>query len=833
MSISSFRAFFLIGVAVFLTTGLFSLAVSQVKLTPAGLVITQGGVGAVQITLAGSASKLDLKPGPFKDKISGATLTTPKLTFALATGGDLSGQTLNNSDPLEVQAKITDFTASTDAEVGVFNGSTFLGDLEIVALDVPLNISIDGDGASADKPLAFVDGEESYILLKNADAIAYPVDWCLQEDQSSDCDKTTLAPHGSARIRVKPDHKLFSLPEWVHPSALKGLLELHLSGPDKVKKELLPVQRMAVNLSLMRHDSSTTTIWSYVYAGGLLVIGGLLSILASSVLPSMLRKVALRGQINDLANRTSSVSTRVDSYLRVLLRLERKNTGELLKTVQWYSFTSVDTLDQVSASIDRLTKRLEVAERLDELRRKFEAASETAPPSVIDDADKQLQLAANQLHSFALPDDDVTAATAFLDKAKASLAMMDSPDALAKSIADKFKSLKLRKVTVDAATIDYADLKGTLPGPFKILDQPFDDPSKITYEMAFGIDHSIATIQTIFDYAMVRTSLPSGTASKNCATPIGNAAALQHECELIALLSTMSWQALREARSLVREMREGIYENQVLEEIGRKGQAEVVFDTQRARVNLPIYLYVAFKDPRFATAAAVDRLTCKWDFPDDLHEQTWRVCHFFTGKEADFVGNKAPITVTIDSQRKASLLPPSPAPIEKPRGEKEAGGKIASLSDTTSKPAADASLAPPADIANKGNPQGSEGDGLAATTPGSTGTSGNALPPETKNVAIVPLPITRTTIGPKTLTSIIQIQPDKSPSEYSRAIASFLRFLIAFGVALAGLLAGALAQLEKLDFLPASLAIVALGFGADSVKNLLTQPAPKADTKSA
>ena len=40
-------------------------------------------------------------------------------------------------------------------------------------------------------------------------------------------------------------------------------------------------------------------------------------------------------------------------------------------------------------------------------------------------------------------------------------------------------------------------------------------------------------------------------------------------------------------------------------------------------------------------------------------------------------------------------------------------------------------------------------------------------------------------------------------------------------------MSGALSQLGKLDFVPATIAIVALGFGADSIKNLLTQPRKK------
>jgi hypothetical protein len=53
---------------------------------------------------------------------------------------------------------------------------------------------------------------------------------------------------------------------------------------------------------------------------------------------------------------------------------------------------------------------------------------------------------------------------------------------------------------------------------------------------------------------------------------------------------------------------------------------------------------------------------------------------------------------------------------------------------------------------------------------------------------------------------------------------------MALVVALFGLLAGAKEQLLKLDVLPALLAVFMVGFGADQIKNLLTQKPPGSDT---
>ena len=50
-----------------------------------------------------------------------------------------------------------------------------------------------------------------------------------------------------------------------------------------------------------------------------------------------------------------------------------------------------------------------------------------------------------------------------------------------------------------------------------------------------------------------------------------------------------------------------------------------------------------------------------------------------------------------------------------------------------------------------------------------------------------------------------------------------LRLCVALAVAVAGLLGGALSQLSRLDLLPALVAIFAMGFGADVMKNIIAQ----------
>ena len=165
-------------------------------------------------------------------------------------------------------------------------------------------------------------------------------------------------------------------------------------------------------------------------------------------------------------------------------------------------------------------------------------------------------------------------------------------------------------------------------------------------------------------------------------------------------------------------------------------------------------------------------MICRWTFPDGLEEQGWKVCHYFSGYEK---ANPSP----------AGAPQPEPADSE-------------------------------ADANTDAEPQGGLLGWLRKPQPALTNTieiHATIRGQRTWESLELPAP-------PLTKTIQIQRTARREPTRY---VPELLRFVIAFGIALAGLLSGALGQLEKLDFLPATIAILALGFGADSIKNLLTQ----------
>jgi hypothetical protein len=508
-------------------------------------------------------------------------------------------------------------------------------------------------------------------------------------------------------------------------------------------------------------------------------------LLANSILPNLLKRIAYEKQLSDLANRTSSISYRVDSYVRVLLRLERKKIEFALKEATWYSLSIAEKIDTVAVDITRLDKRLKIAERIDELRRRFEVDAASAPPSATDFVDRVLQSACEQLHSFTLPDEVLDQANNLIGKANAEMDAIADSGQQAKRVAASFKELMIR-LNVFPKDL-YPDLQAALPGVFRFFTYAFDDPTNIVPPMLFSIDHAIAAGQILLDYAMVRACIAKG-GTEQCPNAGKEASErlLARECRLFELLGTLSWKSLREARILVQEMRENIYEEDVIgelwkREVDKKPVAKIVFDTQRARPYLPIYFSVAFDDPRLKNAAALNCLSFRWTFPGGMFEEGSKVCHYF-------IGNEPEVVFGWDGDAAEKVAARKSADYHQAKHDKQHETWF--------------------------NKKWRKWREQRRRQKRGFTTWVEVTVQKTDEVS-----------SSARIREKIKLDPRKRQGK-SRTVVELVRFTLAFGVALVGIEAGAIDQLRKLDFLAGTIAVIALGFGADSIKNLLTQ-APK------
>jgi len=778
------------------------------------MVALRHGEGAATVTVANSSDApvaLELSAQPLTECASHAVLAKSQITIAAPD----QVKTLAPNASVTARIAIAGVTDASMAQAVLENGGIPIGSISVVELDAPLNVTV----ASPEQSLDYSYNEPVSLPLKNGDPMPYHLSWeFLIEGTVISSGVVDIPAGGTAAIPLKqscggygakPFCQGYSFVDPIHPTLKPGVLSLGLIAPGSIPHGLLPSHAVPLTLVMRRVGPTTSLVLSYGYAALILLLGGLLSFLASSVLPIMQRKGDLRALLQEIANRTSTISIRVDSYLRVLLRLERKRIEAAIATSSPWVPTSNDPLTHVPSAMDVLNTRLFAAERLDELRRKHDQISGTAPPSVTDSIDVALQTAAEQLHTTTLSDAELSAANASLARAQSLLDLLDDSTALAKLIAGNLAALKTR-IAAFPLTF-YEDLQAALPGLFVILDRGFEDPKNIVRPMFFAIDHGIAAIHLLLDYAMVRITVPSSPShlpttmpdadsawaapqaalvSPEACSDLGDAARkrlLDRQCILFNLLGTLSWLALREAALLVQEMREDIYEEDVLAEITKPGQAQIAIDTQRTRPLLPIFFSIGFKDPRFNNAAALRRLICHWSFPDGLQELSWKVCHYFSGNERipamspDLIGQPVPQPFAVPSATVATGEPAPPQPIRRrfhlPFRRPHRRPRLQHFVIFAA-------------VSGRHSQQARE----------------------------VPVPALRTTI----------VLERTARTDKARLVAEVLRFLIAFGIALAGLVSGALDQLSKLDFIPATIAILALGFGANSIKNLLTQPAPPA-----
>jgi len=763
-------------------------AAAQIKLASSQPVVVRSGAGVARLKLTNptaSTQPLKLSIGIFVDETSRTRVEQPKTSFVIEGGGDPPAS-LAPGQSLDLAVDLSGMSGALSEDAPLFNGGVLLGTLRAAAVDTPLNVSLDGRGLP-DQPLDFTYARTAVIPLKNSGKDFLSLDWRFLVGGTQEGSGVTILPPGSeSRVVLTPTTDVYSPIDFFRPTAKSGVLLLRPHTFSGVDPRLFDLHPLPVSLRMNRLGQETTESLFALYVMSFLFLGGALSLLANSILPNMLKRIGYEKQLARLADRTSSVSYRVDSYVRVLLRLERKKIEFALKDATWYSLSIAEKIDAVALDITRLDKRLCLAEQVDELRRRFEGIAVCAPPSATDLVDLDLQSASDLLHSFALPEDVLAEANSRLAKADTEMDALADNAQQAKRVAANFKELKTRLDTFPKDL--YTDLQAALPGMFRVYTFAFDDPANIVPPMLFAIDHAIAAGHILIDYALVRATIAKGgTAECPEAGKEAYQRLMSRECRLIECLGTLSWRSLREGRTVVQEMRENVYEEDIIQglwkrEVDKKPVARIVFDTQRARPYLPIYFSVDFDNPRFKNAAALNCLSFRWTFPGDMIEEGSRVCHYFVGNEPELVfGWEGDESEAQDKSHKSA---------EHHRAKHDQQQEWW--------------------LTRKWNKWQ---DNRKRRRRGFT-----------TGISVIVQKPNDVSLSAK-IHEKIKLDPRKRQGK-SRAWVEIVRFLLAFGVALAGIEAGAIDQLRKLDFLAGTIAVVALGFGADSIKNLLTQ-APK------
>jgi hypothetical protein len=675
---------------------------------------------------------LKLTAGPFVSKTANGVIPGATVSFTAGDGSGALPIAVSDSVNPPVMASISNVSAVGVVVANVFNVGRCVGQLKAIRFQAPFNFTVESDG-SPSAPLQIRAGRDVQVALKNNDDVAYPVTLTLAFDGGeSQAPDLTVAANSTAIVRFKTLPQWFDFRSRLRANSAVGHLEVRPSLSafgDTMGNRAISGRTIGLNAQLAYFNPVATQLISTGIVFVVLLLGGLFSLAANSLLPSTLKKLAYKKRLRSLADVTTAISMKVDSRLRVLLRLERNRLLKLLASSNALASDTNDIFQQVDTGIVALSTRVNLAQKLDELRNRFDREASFCPTSVSDETDQHLQDAADQVRTHSLTDKMVTSASLSLDAADKSLNTLSDRDILVKAVAARHKEMLARASTFSDTSL--AALKQALPGIFDVLSQIYDDAHPVLPTNLMQVDDSIARVNTALDYIYV------------CATTIDDNIQDRLSARnglLIQLLGTRDWRSLRAARDLVEQMRQNIYPEDLIEDL-RSKQARITLDQQVARPYSALELCICFFRYDYNHAKALEQLSCAWTFGDGLGEKGWAVCHFY--------GEPAKKTITAD-------IPLS----------------ICALSN-----------APP---------------------------------------SITPASATSRPSGVQFSDEIL-VQEAKTSFSNQERFATGFRFAIAFFFALVGLISGAQEQLAKLDILPALIAVFLLGFGADTIKNILTQ----------
>jgi hypothetical protein len=721
------------------------------------IVQIQGSGGETIFALENLPSKdvgLNLTAGPF---ISQTTHSVVPGTVAFSRGDgsrEFPKKASREANPT-LKATVANESAFGLATAKIFNNSRCIGTVKAVRMDPPPRFSAEWDGP-ANSPLRIEDGKPVRVAIKNNDDTAYSVTPVLSVDgQDSIANEVTIGPNGKAELQFLTKPGWFGLTTYLRPNAQQGRVELRPSAngfADSLGNRAVSAGSIPVSTQVAYFQPFFSTLVSTAVVFFVLLLGGLASVLTSSVLPNVLRRLSYKKRLRSLADATSGISVKVDSRLRVLLRLERNRLVKLVASSSALSTDTSDIFQQVDTGIAALGKRVTVAQRLDQLRNRFDRESLSCPPSISDKTDRYLQDAADKVRSKTLTDAMVDNANGSLDAAEKILNSLGDTEALGKDIAARHKELLARIATFPQNLV--TGLQQDLPGIFSVRNQTYDDSHPVLASNFVEIDDSIARVNTALDYAYAQASTIE---------PTIQARLVLRYSKLIQLLGTRNWRSLRAARDLVQQIHQNIYPEDLIDDLS-SGQAEITVDQQTARPYMPLEFCICFFRRPYNYGKALDELRCAWTFGDGLSETGWEVCHFYQ--------DPALMTVTAEIPLSVPPLPGATVPVT----------PSSAIVATTTQPAVGLL-----------NP---------APNPGST-------PPA----------------AVRTVTFRHEIPVRDSRTSFTRQerFATALRFGVAFFFALIGLISGAQEQLAKLDVLPGLIAIFLLGFGADTIKNILIQ----------
>lgn len=585
------------------------------------------------------------------------TLTPGEVSYSWpdSAAKNFGGFEIPGGTSIKVRITVSEVQGEGEGRIPLINSITGaqIGQLRLirtpfdVSLDVPLVV-----GENTQK-LDFKRGTPASFVLKNDSSTPYKVRWMMAVNGVKYCGKNaepyrllswswvksfflpherpTCAPEEWTSVNISPNsRKIIEIlpPEGWFPRAFQSVfkddvqvsnlrlrLDEYAGGETKgtlsqLAKESLPEKEIPFTAHLAYFSPNTQLILSTIVISLVLLVGGVFSLIVRNWVPNQLRKQDLKEKLAKLSVKTSALSSRLDSNLRVLVRVEPKRLTDLLHSRIIISPDMATVFTQCEKGIKSLERRVGILETVDSTYERLDALwSSWPPPSLIGNVELQLSKASQLLRSTDPSEFDFEAAKSSVAGAILSCERIHADDdKFAEYLNGKITSLKSGFAPDGpvGGTETCKRIKNLLPGLFKILEGDRDpqNPTPIASDDYSRLDMSVLALTMIRDYVQLY---------ENSASLQKDLRLIEYEDKFIKHLSLQSREQLAKAQSLLRQMREGIFTSDIEEAI-RNREIAIEMDPPVAREQHPVRFSARFNRIDLNDSAARESFECIWDF---------------------------------------------------------------------------------------------------------------------------------------------------------------------------------------------------------------------------
>jgi hypothetical protein len=737
---------------------------------------------------------------------------------------DATGQTETTRNSLAVnelatlRITIVGTLEEGDWEIPVLNGGILVDKITVRNPHVNLDVKLDVPDSSYPE-LVFVREGPSFLAFKNDDNVPYSVSWTYwgmpttlcggaHQMNGAACDPAAsansralicdlkLPAHSTRDVAISAPAEWFGLSSfpsfntkasyingiasfirdlagWVgvrikvalKDETLDSRIRIQLCSTECGYDSAAPARVFRVKTHLTALRKGSQAFWGYLIVFLTLFAGGVTSLVLNFALPMHERRLRVKQRLAEADRKVGDVSVDFDSRVRVPLGVERRRLSIRLRTLRWYNTQFSQEMIEIEQGIDRLTKRLDIVERMQKSLRLYWALRQRdIPVRLIDQIEAARKRVVDVLQKTDPGDADLQEALGALQDIDRTVAGASQPNIdLAKRLIEELKARRdeLAKNPPEGPLVaawppEFASLITLLKADLAAAPPDLDSVHPDDYAAMDRLDFKLGLLS---EYQRVQAGAPSAKSASVKMASDRLARELQNE----------TWDSLSRARCLVRELQEDIFPQDVVDEVAKK-QVEIKTDRVLVRQFELVQLRLNFHNSAVQSASARIEFTYRWDFDHDkLAENGWTVSHYFPydteprwsthvreslSKLAGWVRAKLTLSQLLLSQRgEYEDLHRAPYRVTARLIQNWDGIEVPHQVEMT----------PPLDV---------------------------YMP-----ARIGSLPV----------------------------LTEAVRLLLALGLAVLGLIAGAKEQLLKLDVFPALVAIFLIGFGADQIKNLLTQ----------